>query len=110
MRADKKIAFGVLACGVAVGVAQERLHGPYTIAYASFGPLNTAVLIANADGTGERPLLDTSVLDANPSFSPDARWVLFTSRRGGSDDIFEFVSTGPNWSVSLMIRPSTTRR
>jgi Tol biopolymer transport system component len=61
---------------------------PYTVAYASFGPVATALYTANADGSHERRLLDGSVLDMNPSFSPDGRTVIFTSRRNGSADIY----------------------
>ncbi len=32
-----------------------RTQGPYIIAYASFGPLNSQVFIANGDGYNGRP-------------------------------------------------------
>ena len=48
-------------------------EGPYTVAYASFGPLNSAIYIADADGSHERMVIGGSVLDMNPSFSPDGR-------------------------------------
>src|SRR5262245_8452667 len=60
----------------------------YTIAYATFAPLNTAVFVANADGSSERVLVPGSVMDSNASFSPDGNSVLFTSRRNGSADIY----------------------
>ena len=47
-----------------------------------------AIYVADADGSHERMLLERSVLDMNPSFSPDGRSVLFTSRRNGSADIY----------------------
>lgn len=84
----------LLVCGALTSTQPGAAQAPYTIAYASFGPVNTAVFIANADGTGERRLLDQSVLDANPSFSPDSRWVVFTSRRHGSDDIYRVRTDG----------------
>ncbi len=59
-----------------------------SVAYASFGPVATALYVADADGTHERRLIDGSVLDMNPSFSTDGRSVLFTSRRHGSADIY----------------------
>jgi TolB protein len=67
---------------------QTPASGPYTVAYASFGPLNSAIYVANADGRHEQLLVGGSVLDMNPSFSPDGRTVLFTSRRDGSADIY----------------------
>src|SRR5262245_49289005 len=69
-------------------VAQTTARNPYTVAYASFGPLNSAIYVADADGSRERLLLGGSVLDMNPSFAPDGRSVLFTSRRNGSADIY----------------------
>lgn len=62
---------------------------PYTIAYATFAPLNSAIFISNSDGTHERRLLSSeAAFDSNPSFSADGRWVLFSSRRQGSVDIY----------------------
>jgi Tol biopolymer transport system component len=60
----------------------------YAIAFASFAPLNTDIFIAAADGSGATPLLPGPDLDYNASFSPDARWVVFTSTRHGSADIY----------------------
>jgi TolB protein len=88
------VVAGVLVGGAAAGASRVAAEAPYTIAYASFGPLNTSVFIANADGTAERLLVGSSVLDSNPSFSPDGQWVLFTSRREGSDDIFRVRANG----------------
>jgi TolB protein len=60
----------------------------YEIAFASFAPLNSDVFIADADGRNARPFLPHPDADANPSFSPDGKWVLFSSRRAGSYDIY----------------------
>jgi Tol biopolymer transport system component len=76
--------------------AQPGVQAPYTIAYASFGPLNTAVFVANADGTQERMLVGNPALDSNPSFTPDGRAVLFTSTRDGSADIYRIQLDGTN--------------
>ncbi|MCE7065198.1 DPP IV N-terminal domain-containing protein [Dyadobacter sp. CY326] len=60
----------------------------YQLAFAHFGPLNTDIFIANADGSNARPLLPHAALDYNASFSNDGQWVIFTSERNGSADIF----------------------
>jgi Tol biopolymer transport system component len=60
----------------------------YTVAYASFAPANSAEFIADSDGANARMLARDPALDSNPSFSPDGRSVLFTSRRGGTADIY----------------------
>ena len=77
--------------GAADGFGAEA---PYKVAYASFGPINTAIFIADADGSHERVLVERSNLDGNPSFSPDGRWVLFTSRRDGSAEIYRVQPDG----------------
>ena len=77
-----------LACAAAVTATLTAVEGPYTIAYATLLPLNTGIFIANADGTNERMLVPDALFDSNPSFSPDGRWVLFSSRRHGSVDIY----------------------
>src|SRR5262245_3102041 len=58
------------------------------IAYASFAPLNTDLFVANADGSGIRPLLSDPANDYNASFSADGRWIVFTSERNGSADLY----------------------
>ena len=54
--------------------------GPYTIAYAGFGPVNTGVFIANADGTGEKALTDkdTWVYWA-PYWYKDGKHIIYTA-------------------------------
>ena len=47
-------------------------------------PSRMVLYIASADGSGERPLFPTSGFDYNASFSPDGKWVVFTSERNGS--------------------------
>lgn len=83
---------------VLFGVAALAQNGAptrsYTVAYASFGPLNSAIYVADADGRHERVLVSGSVLDMNPSFAPDGRSVTFTSRRNGSADIYRVQSDG----------------
>src|SRR5690349_17945235 len=60
----------------------------YHLAFANFGPLNTDIFIADADGSNARPFLPDSALDYNASFSRDGKWIVFTSERNGSADIF----------------------
>ena len=60
----------------------------YQLAFANFGPLNTDIYIADADGKNATALLPDPGLDYNASFSPDDKWVVFTSDRNGSSDIY----------------------
>jgi TolB protein len=60
----------------------------YHIAFASFGPLNNDIFIADSDGTHATPLLPNSANDYNASFSQNGKWIVFTSERNGSADIY----------------------
>jgi Tol biopolymer transport system component len=60
------------------------------------GPSSSELYIANADGTGERKLLGSSVFDYHASWSADGQWVLFTSERNGlgQSDVFRARADG----------------
>jgi Tol biopolymer transport system component len=60
----------------------------YQLAFANFGPINTDIFIADADGNNAKALLPDPGLDYNASFSHDGKWVIFTSDRNGSADIY----------------------
>jgi Tol biopolymer transport system component len=60
----------------------------YTIGFASFGPINTDLFVADSDGRNARPLVPSGDNDYNASFSRDGRWIVFTSHRNGSADIY----------------------
>ncbi len=66
----------------------------YGIAFASFAPLNTDVVIADGDGSNAKPLIAHPDLDYNPSFSPDGGWVVFTSTRHGNADLYRVRPSG----------------
>jgi Tol biopolymer transport system component len=51
------------------------------------GPSRLTLHVANADGSGERSLLPPSAeRDYDASFSPDGKWIVFTSERDGEGD------------------------
>ncbi len=54
------------------------------------GPSASELYMSNADGSGERKLLQDSSFDYHASWSPDGTWITFTSeRRGdGQSDLF----------------------
>jgi Tol biopolymer transport system component len=47
------------------------------------GPSSSELYMANTDGTGERKLFPASAFDYHASYSPDGRWIVFTSERDG---------------------------
>src|ERR1700730_8563728 len=55
-----------------------------TILMNRLGPSRSELFIANADGTSERKLFPTSGFDYHASFSPDGKWIVFTSEPDGS--------------------------
>jgi TolB protein len=61
---------------------------PRRVLYATLGYTNLGLFIANGDGTHERALLRPDSMDYNGSFSADNKWILFTSARNGSADIY----------------------
>jgi TolB protein len=64
-------------------------HAQQLIMFSSDAtPVHSQLFLANADGSGERPLLPLRGMDYSPSFSPDGKWVVFTSERNGSADIY----------------------
>src|SRR5689334_22497959 len=48
-----------------------------------FGPSSQVMYIANADGSNQHPLFATSGFDYDGTFSPDGKWIIFTSERTG---------------------------
>src|SRR5258705_13316619 len=84
-------------CAVVSGQNQSSSgeRGPdYTVAFASFAPLNTDIFIADANGDNPQPLLAHPNLDYNASFSGDGKWILFTLERNGSADIYQVHADG----------------
>ena len=61
---------------------------PARLQFSRVGPTRVGLFLANADGRNERALLPADGLDYNPSFAVDGKWIVFTSERGGSADIF----------------------
>jgi tricorn protease len=52
------------------------------------------IWVANADGTAARRLTSHVGRDIAPRFSPDGRWIAFTSNRFGNNDVFVMAVDG----------------
>ena len=61
---------------------------PDRLQFSRIGPTRIGLFLANAERHNERALLPAASLDYTPSFSADGKWIVFTSERGGSADIF----------------------
>lgn len=64
------------------------------IYFSRLGPSRSELFIASLDGTHERQLVPTTSVDYNASFSKDGQWVVFTSERAGSADIYRVRTDG----------------
>ena len=53
-----------------------------------------AIMIADADGRNERPLVPHGTLEYSPSYSADGKWVVFTKETAGLSDIYRIHPDG----------------
>jgi Tol biopolymer transport system component len=67
---------------------------PHRILLHRLGPSGAEMFVAEADGAGEHPLLSSPGFDYNASFSPDGEWIVFTSERNGSADLYRVRPNG----------------
>jgi Tol biopolymer transport system component len=77
-------SLALLFGAVPIGLGAQEHH----IAFNTFAPRNTEIFVADAKGGSARVLFPDPALDYNASFSADGEWVVFTSERGGSADIY----------------------
>lgn len=80
-----RIGLSILPAIVAPGVLAAQ---DYRLAFNSFGPANTEIFLADANGANPRPVFADPALDYNAAFSSDGVWLIFTSERAGSADIY----------------------
>ncbi len=52
------------------------------------------IWVVNEDGTNPRRLTDNVARDINPRFSPDGKWIAFSSQRFGNYDVFVIPADG----------------
>src|SRR5260370_20557697 len=82
------LATSLLSAAIPALCAKER------ILLHRIGPSQSTLFIAKTDGSDERPLLQTSVFSYNASFAADGKWIIFTSERVGSADIYRVPPDG----------------
>ena len=79
-------------------LAASRGHAapaqPQTILESRLQPAQIGLFIANADGSGEHPLIPATGLDYNPAWSPDGHWIVFTSERDGPAQLYRVKPDG----------------
>jgi tricorn protease len=84
-----------LAGAVPAGAVPIRLarHPDYHAGKITFSYLGD-IWVANEDGTGVLRLTDNLAREIYPRFSPDGRWIAFSSNRYGNNDVFIIPATG----------------
>ena len=88
----------VLVGGTAAAIITEPSVAvdaqPDRIVFSSFRPSNWDIYAVDHPGQAPRRLTDDPALDYDPVFSPDGAWIVFTSERRGSPDLFAMPSDG----------------
>ncbi|MEO8025534.1 MAG: hypothetical protein ABI823_03635 [Bryobacteraceae bacterium] len=77
-----------------LGLSSLVFAAPNRIVMSRIAPDATTIFTANADGSGEIPLLNASALDYNATWSPDGKWIVFTSERDGSAELYRVRTDG----------------
>jgi tricorn protease len=84
--------FVVVAIAAAAPIKLAR-HPDYHAGKIVFSYLGD-IWIANDDGTGARRVSDHTARDIYPRFSPDGKWIAFSSNRYGNNDVFVIPAAG----------------
>lgn len=96
------IACTVFATPVPAQAAPGQSAGlAETIVYTTLRPPNWDIYLFEEPGGQPRRLTDDPALDYNAVFSPDGRWVVFTSERGGNADLYALEIEGENEPIRL---------
>lgn len=81
----------VLAAFTTAGASQPVVPGARpveTVIYTTLGPPNWDIYIFDGPDSDPARLTDDSARDYNAVFSPDGRWIVFTSERAGNADLY----------------------
>src|SRR4051812_38954721 len=84
------LAFAALTFGAAPAAAAPvklARHPDYHAGKITFSYLGD-IWTANEDGTAVHRLTDNIAREIYPRFSPDGKWIAFSSNRYGNNDVF----------------------
>ena len=80
----------VIAHAAPVRLARTPDYHAGKIAFSYLGD----IWVVDEDGTNSHRITDHSARDVNPRFSPDGRWIAFSSNRYGNYDVFATSASG----------------
>src|SRR5689334_21638126 len=83
----------VLAAAVAGAPIKLARHPDFNNGKIVFSYLGD-LWVANEDGTGAHRVTDHPARDIYPRFSPDGKWIAFSSNRYGNNDVFVIPAAG----------------
>jgi tricorn protease len=83
----------ILDLAAAAAPIKLARHPDYHAGRVAFSYLGD-IWTANDDGTGVQRITDNSAREIYPRFSPDGRWIAFSSNRYGNYDVFVVPATG----------------
>src|SRR4249920_500640 len=85
------LAFGAVPrMSAPIKLARNPDYHAGKVAFSYLGDVWTA----NDDGSGVQRLTDNTARETMPRFSPDGKWIAFTSNRYGNNDVFVVPATG----------------
>jgi tricorn protease len=85
--------FLLVALPVLAGPIKLARHPDYHAGRVAFSYLGD-IWTANEDGTNVQRITDNGAREVFPRFSPDGRWIAFSSNRYGNYDVFVVPATG----------------
>lgn len=83
----------LIFAAAALGAGREA-HAQDRVYVDQYGALRSELFIADAEGRNPQKLVPGNERDYNASFSLDGEWVVFTSERTGSADVFRVRADG----------------
>src|SRR5262245_62159402 len=110
----RRALLGASLCALlalAVGTAQPAAAPPGPIKLARYPDYRAGkvafsylgdIWTANEDGSGVLRITDNTARETYPRFSPDGKWIAFSSNRFGNNDVF-VVPTGGGMPTRLTL-------
>jgi tricorn protease len=89
----RKILFALLIPALMFGQARLLRHPSYSKGKVAFSYLGD-IWTANEDGSGVTRVTDHKAREVYPRFSPDGKWIAFSSNREGNYDVFVIAAAG----------------